>query len=130
MDQDPAFGFRQLVDIGSRALSPGINDPTTAHLVISEIHDLLRRLGVRRIPGPQRVDDEGELRLIVACHDWGDLVTLACNELRSFGHDSSQVVEALRRMLRDLDTVVPDSRRPAIRLQLARLPPDPSGTTA
>jgi len=29
-DQDPAFAFRQLVDIAERALSPGINDPTTA----------------------------------------------------------------------------------------------------
>jgi len=44
MEQDPAFGFRQLVDIGERALSPGVNDPTTAVQVLDRIHDLLGRL--------------------------------------------------------------------------------------
>jgi len=46
LDQDAAFGFRQLVDIAVRALSPGINDPTTAVQALDRIHDLLRRLAV------------------------------------------------------------------------------------
>ena len=41
----PSFGFRRLVDIAERALSPGINDPTTAIQAIDELHELLRRLG-------------------------------------------------------------------------------------
>ena len=63
--QDAAFGFRQLVDIAERALSPGINDPTTAVQVLDQLHDLLRRLAPRVIPGEQRVDDAGRLRLVV-----------------------------------------------------------------
>ncbi len=42
MEQDLSFGFRRLVDIAERALSPGINDPTTAVQVVHQLHDLLR----------------------------------------------------------------------------------------
>lgn len=128
MDQDPAFGIRQLVDIADRALSPGINDPTTAHQVVDQLHDLLRRLGGRAIPGPQQLDDAGTLRSIVPTRDWGELVDLACDEIRTYGADSPQVVRALRRMLDDLETIVPEERRPPIRRQRSLLPPDPSAT--
>ena len=50
MQQDVAFGFRQLVDLASKALSPGINDPTTAVQAIDQIHDLLRRFRRGRSP--------------------------------------------------------------------------------
>lgn len=114
MDQDPAFGFRQLVDIATRALSPGINDPTTAHEVVDQLHDLLRRLGRRQIPGHQRIDDDGNLRLLVSTTDWDDYVALACDEIRQYGATSTQVTAALDRMIDDLIGVVPGSRRPAI----------------
>lgn len=44
MEQDLAFGFRQLVDIAERALSPSTNDPTAACQAVDVLHDLLRRL--------------------------------------------------------------------------------------
>ena len=44
MEQDLTFGFRRLVDIAERALSPGINDPTTAVQAVDELHDILRRM--------------------------------------------------------------------------------------
>ncbi len=44
MDQDVAFGIRQLVDIAEKGLSPAVNDPTTAVQVIDQIHDILLRL--------------------------------------------------------------------------------------
>jgi len=47
--QDPAFGFRQLVDVAERALSPGVNDPTTAVQALDQLHDLLRTLSTRAI---------------------------------------------------------------------------------
>ena len=126
MDQDPAFGLRQLVDIADRALSPGINDPTTARQVVDQLHDLLRRLAVRHIPSPQRVDDDGALRVIVPAPDWADHVALAIDEIRTYGSGSIQVVRALRRMLDDLESIVPDDRRAAIRRQRGQLPPDPA----
>ena len=59
MDQDLGFGIRQLVDMAERALSPGINDPTTAVQALDQIHDLLRRIVRRPVPAYRRrvVDD-------------------------------------------------------------------------
>ena len=37
LEQDPAFAFRIMVDIASRALSPAINDPTTAVLALDQL---------------------------------------------------------------------------------------------
>ena len=59
MDQDVGFGLRQLVDIAERALSPGINDPTTAVQAIDHLHDIVRRLATRALPPRQRVGDDG-----------------------------------------------------------------------
>ena len=125
MDQDPAFGIRQLVDIAVRALSPGINDPTTAALAVERLHDLLRRLAQRAIPGRQRLGADGALRVILAIRDWDDHLRLATSEIGAYGRDSSQVLDALRRLLDDLDTVAPDDRRAAVRRQRALLPEGP-----
>ena len=121
MDQDPAFGIRQLVDIAVRALSPGINDPTTAALAVERLHDLLRRLAQRAIPGRQRLGADGALRVILAIRDWDDHLRLATSEIGAYGRDSSQVLDALRRLLDDLDAVAPDDRRGPVRRQRAQL---------
>jgi uncharacterized membrane protein len=44
-EQDPKYPIRLLVDVAIKALSPAINDPTTAVQAIDQIDDLLRRLG-------------------------------------------------------------------------------------
>ncbi|MDQ4021525.1 MAG: DUF2254 domain-containing protein [Actinomycetota bacterium] len=59
MEQDVAFGFRQLVDVAERALSPSVNDPTTACQAIDVLHDLLRRLATRRLPTGFLSDGDG-----------------------------------------------------------------------
>ncbi len=65
IDQDPAFALRMLVDIAIRALSPAINDPTTAVQALDRIESLLAELATRR-PGPSLVvDDDGTPRAIV-----------------------------------------------------------------
>ena len=61
MTQDAAFGFRQIVDIAEKALSPAVNDPTTALQALDQVHDLLRRLATRRFPSPFRLDEAGEI---------------------------------------------------------------------
>jgi uncharacterized membrane protein len=124
MEQDPAFGLRQLVDIAVRALSPGTNDPTTAAMAVDAIHDLLRRLGLRAIPGPQRVGPDGALRVVIPGRTWDDHVGLATDEVIEYGASSSQVVAAVRSLLDDLEATVDDGRRPIIRRQRGRLPED------
>ena len=110
MEQDPAFGFRQLVDIGERALSPAVNDPTTAVEVINQLHDLLRRLAARPFPTGQRLDGEGDLRLVYPVLSWEGYVHLAVDEILFYGATSLEVMRRLRSMLEDLKTVAPGER--------------------
>ena len=67
MQMDLAFGFRQLVDVAEKALSPGINDPTTAIQCLDQIHNLLRRLMDRNFPPGCYHDDRGKRSLVHRC---------------------------------------------------------------
>ncbi|HVC75142.1 MAG TPA: DUF2254 family protein [Candidatus Micrarchaeaceae archaeon] len=82
LTQDLAFGLRQLVDISLRALSPGINDPTTARESIVHLSSLLRELLVRQLPSPVIVGPDG--RTVVRPHDFtpNDYVDLVFDEIR------------------------------------------------
>jgi uncharacterized membrane protein len=95
IDQDPAFALRMLVDIAIRALSPAINDPTTAVQVLDRIETLLVELAGRR-PGPSiLVDDDGRARARVTAPDWSAYVELGLMEIRRYGAGSPQVVRRL-----------------------------------
>lgn len=121
MEQDPAFGFRQLVDIAQKALSPAINDPTTAVQCVDAMHDLLRRLVSCPFPTGQRCDATGALRLLFPVVSWDAYVTLACLELRHYGGASIQVVRRLRAMLEDLRDLAPEDRLEPIERELKLL---------
>lgn len=119
--QDPAFGFRQLVDIAERALSPGINDPSTAVQALDELHDLLRSLALRQFPAQQRVGPDGELRLILPRPSWAAFVGLALDEIRHYGAGSIQIVRRMRVLIEDCLAVAPPERRPCLEEQQRRL---------
>jgi uncharacterized membrane protein len=121
MQQDPAFGFRQLVDIAERGLSPAVNDPTTAIQCLDQIHDLLRRIGRRAFPSGQRFDREGSLRLSFPVVSWDGYVALAFDEIRHYGRDSIQVHRRMRSILDDLEECVLPERQAALRLQMRLL---------
>lgn len=114
MQQDIAFGLRQLVDIGVRALSPGVNDPTTAVQVIDRLHGLLRMLGSKAMPTARHRDGSGVVRVDLAAASWDDYVHLAFDELRHDGGGSMQVLRRLRSALDDLVAAVPADRRRAL----------------
>jgi uncharacterized membrane protein len=120
-EQDPAFAFRIMVDIASKGLSPGINDPTTAVLAIDQIHHMLRSVGSRHLADGRVRDSGGRLRLIYRTPDWGDYVHLAVTEIRHYGGGSIQVNRRLRAMLENLVENVPEDRRSLLRLELALL---------
>lgn len=121
VEQDVPFGFRQLVDVAERALSPSLNDPTTAVQTLDQIHDLLRRMVVRRFPPQTHRDEDGVVRLVLHGSSWDQLVTLAVSEIRTFGARSIQVLRRLRGLLLDLLEVAPPSRRDPIERELAVL---------
>jgi uncharacterized membrane protein len=121
MEQDPAFAFRQIVDIASKGLSPAINDPTTAVLAIDQIHHLLRHVGGRRLDNEKVRDGTGRVRLMYRTPDWEDFVTLAVTEIRQFGATSIQIARRLGAMLDDLVRVLPEERAAPLRREMALL---------
>jgi uncharacterized membrane protein len=119
--QDPAFAFRLLADISAKALSPGVNDPTTSVQTLDQIELLLLRLAGRRLgPGELR-DETGEVRLRYPTPAWEDLLSIALDETRFFGATSVQVTRRLRALLEDLRELVPPYRRAGVEAQLAML---------
>jgi uncharacterized membrane protein len=121
MEQDPAFAFRIIVDVASKALSPAINDPTTAVLAIDQIHHLLRSVGGRHLDEGLAHDRSGSLRLVYRTPDWEDFVYLAVTEIRQFGGTSIQVARRLRAMLENLVAVLPPERTALLRGELTLL---------
>ncbi len=103
-NQDPAFGLRQLADIAARALSPGINDPTTAVQALDQIHDALLRLGDRELYSGVLRGPEGDVQVLVPVHSWEDYLRLGIDETRIYGERSMQVSRRLRSLLGDLRT--------------------------
>ena len=118
MEQDPAFAFRIIVDIAEKALSPAINDPTTAVLALDQLHHLLRSVGLRDLDTGQVRDEPGKLRLVYRTPDWEDLVGLAVTEIRHCGKDSIQISRRMRAMLESLIRVVPEERAVRLREEL------------
>lgn len=114
IEQDLAFGFRQLVDIAEKALSPGVNDPTTACQAIDVMHDLLRRLATRPLPTGRHADADGQVRLVVPQYDFADLLTVAVAEIWHYGQSSTQVPERLAILLSDLRSAVLPEHLPAV----------------
>jgi uncharacterized membrane protein len=121
-EQDPKYAIRLLVDIAIRALSPAINDPTTAVQALDQIEDLLRRLGRRELDAGRAFDAEGCLRLIFPVPTWQDYLELSFDEIRQFGATSVQVIRRLRAVLVGLaDAVSVEQRRAEVHRYLDHL---------
>ncbi len=121
-EQDPKYPIRLLVDIAIKALSPAINDPTTAVQTIDQLEDLLRRLGAAELDAGYVPDQNGALRLVFPTPTWEDYLTLALDEIRQFGSSSVQVMRRMRSALVGLTDSLPSEERvEAVRRYLAHL---------
>ncbi len=114
MRQDVSFGLRRLVDIAERALSPGVNDPTTAIQVLDEIHDLLRRLSTGDDPLPVTCDDRQVARVVTDQWSFADYLDLAIDEIAFYGRESLQVPRRLDTMFAELVASAGEDRRPVV----------------
>jgi uncharacterized membrane protein len=122
IDQDPAFAMRIVVDIAIKALSPAINDPTTAVQALNHLGDLLHAIGSIDLTGRAEVrDDAGRVRLLLVTRRWEDYLALGITEIRQYGADSVQVTRRLRALLDDLADSVRPECRPAVLEELRRL---------
>ncbi len=130
-EQDLAFSFRQLVDIAERALSPSVNDPTTACQCIDVLHDLLRRLSGRQLPSGRWAADDLQagavVRLSVPQYSYADFLDLAVGEIWHYGSDAAQVPGRLAAMLADLGEAALPAYRTDLHRWAARIGPAPGG---
>jgi uncharacterized membrane protein len=111
---DVRFSLRLLVDAAIMALSPAVNDPTTAVEALDQIEDLMLTLGQRGLEAGRIADENGELRLIYPVPTWDDYLALAFDEIRQYGAESLQVVRRLRATLVHLAEALADERRDAV----------------
>jgi uncharacterized membrane protein len=120
-EQDPKYAIRLLVDIAIRALSPAINDPTTAVQALDQIGDLLLRLGRRQLQIGAVCDARGALRLTMPAPTWEDFLWLAFGEISVYGASSLQVMRRMHALVADLAEAVPSERRASLHYWRTRL---------
>jgi uncharacterized membrane protein len=120
-EQDPKYAIRLLVDIAIKALSPAVNDPSTAVQALHQIQDQLLRLGRRRLEIGAIRDKQGAVKLIIPHPAWEDFLRLAFEEIRFCGATSVQVMRRMRAAISDLIEALPSERHPALEHHLRRL---------
>ena len=117
VQQDVGFGVRQIVDIAIKALSPGINDTTTAVMCVDYLGAILARLAVREIATPRRLDED-ELRVIARGPCFESLLAEAFDQIRQNAEGN---VAVLTRQLHSLQMIAGQTantqRRQALRQQ-------------
>lgn len=111
---DPKYALRLLVDMAIRALSPAINDPTTAVQALDHIEMLLCRLGNAELDIGEVRDANGKIRVVYSTPRWEDFLQLGLSEIIQYGATSLQVQRRLEALLRFLRRSVPPSRIPAV----------------
>lgn len=109
-ENNPLYALRLLADIAIRALSPAVNDPTTAVMSLDEIHSLLRILGNATLDIGRVTDEAGKLRLMFETPTWEDVLSLSLQEIRFYGDQSTQVQRRIGSLLLDLATRLPEAR--------------------
>jgi len=101
IEQDPAFGIRQIVDMASKALSPGVNDTSTAVMCVDYLTAILARLACRQFPPSHRYDGEA-LRVITIAPTFEGLLAEAFDQIRRSAEGN---VAIMARMLGAIDTI-------------------------
>jgi uncharacterized membrane protein len=84
IEQDPAFAVRIMVDIANKALSPAVNDPTTAVQVLNHLGDTLRMIGSTPLPVPSD-RAAGNAGVLVPTRRWEEFLSLGVTEIREYG---------------------------------------------
>jgi uncharacterized membrane protein len=117
-EQDPALALRVLADIALRALSPAVNDPTTAVQTLDAIDDLLRVLARRDLAVEQVDGADGTPRLVLKLPTWEDYLSIALDEIISIGGGSILVRRRVCCLLEELLPLAPPQDRTPVEVRL------------
>jgi uncharacterized membrane protein len=111
LQQDAAYGIRQIVDIAVKAMSPSINDPTTALICVDHLGVILRRMAMTRDVVPHRADSRGRLRLVLSGLTFGSALSQSFTPLRVYARKDPDVVLRLLTVLRRVAESAPEESR-------------------
>lgn len=100
VEQDPAYGIQQIVDIALRALSPGINDTNTATMCVDHLSACIARLATRAEPHPALPIDDTP-RLFCTGHSFQSMLDDAIDQIRESAEGNAAI---LIRMLNIIET--------------------------
>jgi len=110
--QDLEFSIDQMVEIASRALSPGVNDPYTAITCIDNLTNILCYLAQAKFPSKYRVDENKKLRVIADVVDFEGVLDVAFNQIRQFSGGSTAVIIKL---MEAMNTILNFTRKESYR---------------
>jgi len=121
IEQDPAFALRVMVDVANKALSPAVNDPTTAVQVLDYLGDSLGVIGGVDRSAPSWHPGAAKQGVVLPVRRWEDFLALGVAEIREFGSTSIQVMRRMRALLEKLQREVRPENRAAVTAELERL---------
>ena len=113
IEQDAGFGIRQIVDIALKALSPGVNDTTTAISCIDNLGEILGEIARRNMPAPVRSKD-GVPRVITLAPNFQDYVETAFDQIRISGKANQAIFERLLTTIKFLAECTTNKKRRAV----------------
>jgi uncharacterized membrane protein len=108
LEQDVEFGILQIVDIALKAISPAVNDPSTAINCVDQLSRILIRYATREPPSSLLYDPPGVVRVSVPWIDFGQLLHSAFEQIRVYSKADMAVSLRLLRALRDIAMTFPD----------------------
>jgi uncharacterized membrane protein len=110
LEQDAAFGLRQLIDMACKALSPAVNDPYTAVQAIEHLTVLYGALAARPVGDRVVRDPGGEVVVVVPGRRFDEHLSLGCGLIRRYGAGEPTVAFAVLRMLATCAELAGDDR--------------------
>jgi uncharacterized membrane protein len=106
LEQDVAFGIRQLVDVACKALSPAVNDPYTAVQAVDHLSVIFCALARQPLGAYVARDDLGVV--VIPARRFGDYLAVMCGLIRRYGAGEPTVANALLRLLGNCAAVAGD----------------------
>lgn len=107
LDSDLGFGIRQITDVAQRALSPSLNDPTTARTCIGYLRGIIERLSVRSFPGRLRRFEDTDTVVVAERREFADYLHV----LVEIGRCAGSAVEVYESLLDACDSVAAQAER-------------------
>lgn len=105
LQQDIEFGVLQIVDIALKAISPAVNDPSTAISCIDQLSRILARFSTRQLPPSIYYDPPGVIRATIPWIDFDALLESAFDQIRVYARTDLAVSLRLFRALSDIATM-------------------------